>query len=145
MSVACPAQVAPLSPEVTRRPPAYGLPVLTTYEYVPTDGFDTARTTNAYDVPAVTATGVTKVALKKPPELLEKPGIVAVARSTPVGRSPLAFRIETVRFGVVPVQLLQNRSTSTCVSWPLVPTVKVWPNQLVEVKAKLLAVTDVFC
>ena len=54
-------------------------------------------------------------------------------------------RIETVMFGVVPVQPLQNRSTSTCVNWPVTPAVKVWPTQDVAVKPKPLVVTDVFC
>ena len=140
------AQVPPLFVEVDRRPPAYGLPLLLTYAYVPADGFDTARTTIAYFVPAVRVGGVPNVAVKKPPAPLEKPGIVAgVARSAPVGRSPLVARIETVMFGVVPVQPLQNRSTSTAVNWPLTPAVKLWPNQAVEVKPKPLLVTDVFC
>jgi hypothetical protein len=96
-------------------------------------------------VPAVSVGGAPNVAVKKPPEPLEKPGIVAVTRSEPVGRSPLVARIETVMFGVVPVQPLQNRSTSTAVNWPLTPAVKLWPNQLVELKPKPLLVTDVFC
>ena len=49
------------------------------------------------------------------------PGMVVTARSDPVGRPPLVALIETVRFGVVPVQALQNRSRSTRVSWPVTP------------------------
>jgi hypothetical protein len=64
----------------------------------------------------VSVGGVLKFAAKKPPEPLEKPGIVAVARSAPVGRSLLLFRIETVMFGVVPVQPLQNRLMSALVN-----------------------------
>ena len=76
-----------------------------------------------------------------------KPAIVAVARSAPVGTgvAPVVARIETVRFGNVPVQPLQKRSRSTCVSWPVTPAVNVWPAQLVLVIPKPFGVTDVFC
>ena len=60
--------------------------------------------------------GLAKFAAKKPPEPLEKPGIVAVARSAPVGRSPLVALIDTVMFGVVPVHPEQNRSKSALVN-----------------------------
>src|SRR6266542_2130640 len=139
------AQLPPLSPETDRRPPAYGLVLLMTYTYLPADGFDTARTTIAYIVPAVSVGGLAKFAVKNPPEPLEKPGMVAVARSAPVGKSPLAALIETVIFGVVPVQPLQNKSRSALVNWPLTPAVNVWPNHEVELKPKPLLVTDVFC
>src|SRR6266567_1184643 len=112
---------------------------------MPAEGFDTGRNTNAYLVPAVRVGGVLKFAAKKPPEPLEKPGIVAVARSAPVGKSPLVALTDTVIFGVVPVHPLQNRSTSALVSWPVTPAVKVWPNQLVEVNPKPLLVTERFC
>ena len=81
----------------------------------------------AYRVPAVTIVGVVNVAVKKPPEPLEKPGIVAVARSGPVGSGvvPVVARIETVKFGVVPVHALQKRSRSTRVSKPLLGALKV--------------------
>src|SRR5215212_2088692 len=98
---------------------------LTTYAYIPGEGFATGRTTSAYLVPAVTFKGVTRFAAKYPPALVENPGIVAVARSAPVGRSPVVFLIETVRFGVVPVQPLQKRSTSTRVNDPLTVGVNV--------------------
>ena len=58
--------------------------------------------TIAYCVPAVTAKGAAKVPVKNPLPL--KPGIVAVARSAPVGSPPDVARMESVRSGVVPVQ-----------------------------------------
>jgi hypothetical protein len=53
--------------------------------------------------------------------------------------------IATVMFGVVPVQPLQNKSTSTLVNWPVTVGVKVSPAQAVLVKPKPLVVTVVFC
>src|SRR3954462_13811620 len=112
---------------------------------MPADGFETGRTTIAYLVPAVSVSGVAKFAVKNPPAPVEKPGMVAVARSAPVGRPPLVARMETARFGVVPVQPLQNRSRSTLVRLPLTPAVNVWPAQLVAFMPKPLLVTTVFC
>jgi hypothetical protein len=63
-------------------------------------------------------------------EPLEKPGIVAVARSPPVGRPAEVARIDTVRFGVVPVQPEQKSWRSTLVSCPVIAGMKVWPPQL---------------
>src|SRR3954471_2211365 len=71
--------------------------------------------------------------------------MVALARSAPVGNPPLVARMDTARFGVVPVQLLQNRSRSTRVRLPLTPAVNVWPAQLVALIPKPLFVTVVFC
>src|SRR3954469_24283110 len=54
----------PLVEETTLEPAAYGLlsgVQLQTYAYTPADGFDTARMTIAYVVPAVMAGGVAKV------------------------------------------------------------------------------------
>src|SRR5437870_7765114 len=88
-----------------------------------------------------------KFAGKKPPDALEKPGVVATARSEPVGTGglPVVARIDTVRFGVVPVQLLQKRSRSTLVSLPETPGTKVWPAQDVLLNPKPLLVTVRFC
>ena len=58
---------------------------------------------------------------------------------------PVVALMEIVMFGVVPVQPLQNRSTSILVSCPVTPALKVWPAQLVLLKPKPLFVTVVFC
>ena len=42
-------------------------------------------------------------------------------------------RIDSVRSGVVPVQPLQNRLTSTFVNWPVLAGVNVCPPQVVVV------------
>jgi len=72
---------------------------------------------------------------------------VAVARSAPVGTgvTPVVALIETVMFGVVPVQPLQKKSRSILVAWPVTAGVKVSPPQLVLLKPKPLFVTVVFC
>src|SRR4029453_4464179 len=90
---------------------------------------------------------VPKLAEKYPPAPLLNPGMVATARSAPVGSAglPVAARIETGRFGVVPVQPLQKRSRSTLDKLPVTPAVKVCPAQLVLVKPKPLLVTVRFC
>ena len=148
------AQVPPLLADVTRWPLAYGLVFgfggeaqLQTYAYVPAEGFETARNTMAYRVPAVSVGGTAKFAEKNPPEGLLKPAIVAVARSTPVGTgvAPVVARIETVMFGVVPVQPEQKRLRSTCVSWPATPAVKVCPAHAVLLNPKPAFVVVVFC
>src|SRR5436305_4799066 len=107
---------------------------------MPAEVLLTGRTITAYRVPAVTASGLAKFAVKKPPAPLLKPVMVAVARSGPVGTAglPAVARIETVRLGVVPAHPLQNRSRSARVSCPLTAAVKVWPAQPVELKAKPL-------
>ena len=84
--------------------------------YPPARVKETTRITNAYRVPAVRVGGLAKFAVKNPPEPLEKPGMVAVARSAPVGRSLLVALIDTVMFGVVPVHPEQNRSRSALVN-----------------------------
>src|SRR5947209_15256142 len=48
-------------------------------------------------------------------------------------------------FGGVPVQVKQNRSTSTFVAWPVMLGVNVWPNQDTLLKAAPLVDTFVFC
>src|SRR5215470_9342665 len=96
----------------------------------------------AYLVPAVSVVGVAKLAEKYPPAPLLNPGIVVTARSDPVGTLPEVARIETVRFGVVPVQFVQKRSRSTLVKRPVIADVKVCPAQVVLVKLKPLFVTD---
>src|SRR5262245_11331020 len=53
--------------------------------------------------------------------------------------------METVMFGVVPVQRLQNRSRSTRVSGPAVTGVNVGPAHEVELNPKPEFVTVVFC
>src|SRR5712671_1331090 len=118
-----------------------------TYAYVPAEGLDTVRRMTAYRVPAVSVGGLLKFAVKKPAAPLEKPAMVATARSAPVGTAglPLVALIETVMFGIVPVQALQKRSTSALVNWPLTSGVKVWPAQLVLLKPKPLLVTERFC
>ena len=77
-------------------------------------------------------TGVERVAVNHPPAPLQKPGMVAVARSAPVGRSPDALRIETVRFGIVTdEQLRLKRLRSILVTGPVEDAVNVWANQVV--------------
>ena len=58
---------------------------------------------------------------------------------------PEVGRIETLRFGVVPVQALQKRFRSTLVKLPVAADVNVCPAQLVLVKPKPLLVVDAFC
>src|SRR3954447_4549217 len=93
------------------------------------------------------AAGDAKLAGKYPPDPLENPGIVAVARSAPVGTAglPVVARRATVRFGVVPVHPLQNRSRSTPVNEPERPATNVCPAQLVLVNPNPLFVTEWFC
>ena len=110
------SHVDPALVEATQRPLAYILGGLTTYAYVPVDGFATGRTISAYRVPAVNVGGETKFAAKNAPAPFEKPGIVVIARSGPVGKSPLVALIETLRFGVVPVQAEQNKKRSARVN-----------------------------
>jgi hypothetical protein len=62
-----------------------------------------ARPTSAYCVAALTVGGEAKVKVTQPSS--GNPASVAVARSAPVGRSAAAARSESVRLGVVPVQL----------------------------------------
>src|SRR5438105_3781367 len=114
---------------------------------MPADVFAMGRKITAYVVPAVTVNGVVKVAVKNPPAPLLKPGIVAVARSAPVGSAgvPAVARIDRLMFGVVPVQLLQKRSRSTLVMGPEIAALNVWPAQFVALKPKPLFVTFVFC
>src|SRR5260370_40386085 len=78
---------------------------------------------------------------------MEQPVMVVDARSAPVGTAGVALvaLIETVIFGVVPLQPLQNSSTSALVSLPVTAGVKVWPAQLVLLKPNPLFVTVVFC
>src|SRR4051812_27770700 len=89
---------------------------------------------SAYWVPAVTVTGEAKLAVYVAAEPLEKPVIVPVARSGPVGRPALVARSDTVMLGVVPVHALQNRLASTWVTGPESVGMKVWPDQLVAAK-----------
>src|SRR3954464_13891055 len=99
----------------------------------------------AWRVPATTDVGVAKFAVKYPPEPVENPGMVAVARSGPIGAPPLVARMETAKLGVVPVQPLQKRSRSTLVTVPFTAGVNVCPAQLVAFMPKPLFVTTVFC
>src|SRR5258708_8711445 len=71
--------------------------------------------------------------------------MVAAAMSAPVGRPPLVARMLRVRFGAVPVQPLQNRLTSTLVSWPVTAGVKLWPPQEVVVMPTPLLLSVAFC
>ena len=64
--------------------------------------------------------------------------------SAPVGRLPLVARSESVRFGIVPVQPLQNRLMSTWVSRPVRPAVNVWPPHVVVVMPTPLMLRVVF-
>src|SRR5215212_416853 len=113
---------------------------------MPADGFETGRTSTAYLVPAVSVAGVAKFAAKNPPAPLLKPGMVAVARSGPVGRPPASVALtETVRFGNVPVQVLQKRSRSTRDSCPVTPAWKVCAAQFVALNPNPLFVTLRFC
>src|SRR5207248_5361474 len=57
----------------------------------------------------------------------------------------LVALMETVRFGVVPMQLLQKRSRSALVKGPVTAGVKVCPAQLVLLKPKPLLLTVRFC
>lgn len=70
---------------------------------------------------------------------------VPEARSAPVGRLPVALLIATTRFGGVPLQPEQNRSTPTLIALPVTLGVKVWPNHAVLLKAAPLVVRVVFC
>src|SRR5436305_6019072 len=70
--------------------------------------------------------------------------MVAVARSAPVGRPPLVLRIESVRFGVVPVHPEQKSWTSTFTSWPVTAGIKVCPPQLAVPKLVPVVVPAVF-
>src|SRR5436305_10204419 len=70
--------------------------------------------------------------------------MVAVARSAPVGRPALVFRIESVRLGVVPVHPEQKSWTSSRTSLPVTAGVKVCPPQLVVAKPVPVVVPAVF-
>ena len=84
--------------------------------------------------------GAPKVAVFRPPAPPSlKPGIVAVARSAPVGVPPLVARIETVMFGLVAVQAEQNSSMSARVSWPLMAGVQFICAKLAKVTGRGLA------
>ena len=92
---------------------------------MPREGFATGRTSNAYTVPAVKLMDGLKVTVKLGAPA-EKPVIVAVVRSAPVGSPPVVLRIETVRLGVVPVHALQNSwIVSAWTSVPVTPAVNV--------------------
>jgi hypothetical protein len=78
---------------------------------------------------------VAKVAMNQPPPPLQKPGIVAVARSAPLGRLPAALRIATVRSGMVTEpQFRLKKFTSTRVTGPVAAAVNVCPSQVVLLK-----------
>src|SRR5437016_2173105 len=70
--------------------------------------------------------------------------MVALARSAPVGSPPLVLRMDTVRLGVVPVQLEQKSWTSTVVSRPVAAGIKVCPSQLVVLTDVPVVVPAVF-
>src|SRR4051794_20030815 len=70
--------------------------------------------------------------------------MVAVARSAPVGRPPLVLRIESVRFGVVPVHPEQKSWTSSFTRLPVTAGIKVCPPQLVVEKLVPVVVPAVF-
>ena len=92
---------------------------------MPSEGFATGRTSKAYTVPDVKPMDGAKVTVKLGVPA-EKPGIVAVVRSAPVGSPPLVLRIETVRLGVVPVHPLQKIwIVSAWTSVPVTPAVNV--------------------
>ena len=79
--------------------------------------------------------GTAKVPEKKPPPPLQTPGIVAVARSAPVGRLPEALRNDTVMFGIVTAEQLRlKRFSSTRATGPVTAAVKVCPNHVVVLK-----------
>src|SRR5256885_1136952 len=71
--------------------------------------------------------------------------MVAEARSPPVGNPPLVARMESVRFGVVPVHPLQNKLTSTFVTCPVPMGVNVCPNHVVVLKPPPEVVISEFC
>src|SRR6266571_3483136 len=89
--------------------------------------------TSAYCVPAVTLTADVNVPVYHWAAPLLKPGIVAVARSLPVGSPPEVARTDSVRSGVVPVHPEQKRLMSAFVRTPLTAGVKVWPPYVVVV------------
>ena len=145
--------VEPLFVDVTRWPFAYGLKFddpapavqLHVYAVVPVENAAEFRKMNAYRVPAVSVTGLSNVNVCSPPAPPSlKPGIVAVARSEPVGTGvvPVVARIDRVMVGPVVVHPEQNSSTSTRLSWPLTVGVNVWPAQPVFVKPKPVGLTD---
>src|SRR6185503_16652822 len=65
------------------------------------------------------------------PKPLLKAGIVVVASAAPVGRPPLVALTLTISEVTVPVQPLQNNSTSSLVSVPLTVGMNVCPHQAV--------------
>src|SRR4051812_23472361 len=85
----------------------------------------------AYCVPAVSDAGEPKVAVSETvaPLAAPEPGMVAVARSAPVGRPPLVARMETARSGGVAPQPRQKSGTSALTSFPLIAGIKVCPVQ----------------
>src|SRR5689334_6963060 len=105
-----------------------------------------ARQTMAYCVPLVSVAGLAKFAVKLPPAPLQKPAMVAVARSAPVGRLPEALRIETVMFGIVTdEQLRLNRLRSTRVSCPVTAGVKVYASHVVFLNPAPCVPSVLFC
>src|SRR6185369_11177407 len=79
------------------------------------------------------------------PTPMLNPGIVAVARSGPEGTSPLLARIETMTFGLTPLQAEQNIDRSTEVSWPVTCGWKVCAAQAVLENPKPLLLMLWFC
>src|SRR5258708_309251 len=102
---------------------------------------------SAYCVPAVRVAGEPKLAVTVTVEPLEKPepGMVAEARSAPVGRPALVARTESVRFGGVPPQPIQKSGTSTFTRVPVTAGMNVWPVQLGVPNPVPVVVPAVFC
>src|SRR5215218_2615640 len=90
---------------VCRLPFASPSPLLTRTACVPVVLAAANLTTKPYCVPAVSVGGVGNVAVIKPPEPLDVPGMVTVARSPPAVITilpPLAVLASTTIFGFVP-------------------------------------------
>src|SRR5437868_8992654 len=79
------------------------------------------------------------------PAPLLNPGMVAVAKSEPVGTSPLVARIETVTFGLAPLQPEQNIARSTEFSWPVTCGWNVCAAQVTFENPKPLLLMLLFC
>ena len=94
----------------------------------------------------MSVTGDAKLAVKKPPPPLQKPAIVAVARSAPVGNLPAALRIDTVRFGIVTApQFKLKKLISARTTGPVIADVNVCASHVAVLKPAPWLPRVVFC
>ena len=104
--------------------------------------------TKPYNVPAVSVGGVGKVAVRKPPEPLEVPGIETVARRPGAVIKILPLLVDltsTMMLGFAPEHPEQKISMSSFCSLPVTGGVNVLPAKEVLLKPKPFVVKFVVC